>query len=404
MRVILLGLAVPNMDNSINLYSEIVQEFRKNGHEVFVVAPVMQGTSKGLHMEGGIKVLRIETMKLFGVGKFYKAIANLLLPYQFHRGMKAHKITLDFDLVLIPTPPITLMPLARKIKNKCGAKVYLILRDIFPQNAIDLKIMREGGLAHRFFRKQEKELYAICDGIGCMSPGNMKYIMAHNPEIPASIVHELPNWRRATPYPSHNQDAEIRDHYGFGDKFIVIFGGNIGKPQKMENIVALAQACRDHKDIFFAIFGEGTEKDTLAQQIATSGLQNIKVFEGLSGPEYFKVLQVADLGLISLSEDFTIPNTPSKVMVYYNSKKPILAAIDKNTDIGEILEEIGVGVWAEANKTEELKEQLLKLYKDPELREQMGENGYKYLLDRLPPERAYQTVIQELERNEMHSN
>jgi glycosyltransferase involved in cell wall biosynthesis len=86
-------------------------------------------------------------------------------------------------------------------------------------------------------------------------------------------------------------------------------------------------------------------------------------------------------------------------MVYYNSKKPILAAIDKNTDIGEILEEIGVGVWAEANKTGELKDLLLKLYKDPELRRQMGENGYKYLLDRLPPERAYQTVIQALEGN-----
>ncbi len=227
MRVILLGLAVPNMDTSTNLYADMVQEFRKNGHDVFVVAPVMQGTTKGLHMEGGIKVLRIETLKLFGVGKFYKAIANLLLPYQFHRGMKAHKIALDFDLVLIPTPPITLTPLARKIKNKCGAKVYLILRDIFPQNAIDLKIMRQGGLAHRFFRKQEKELYAISDGIGCMSPGNMRYILKHNPEIQPSIVHELPNWRRASPYPSHNQDTEIRDHYGFDDKFVVIFGGNI---------------------------------------------------------------------------------------------------------------------------------------------------------------------------------
>ena len=184
---------------------------------------------------------------------------------------------------------------------------------------------------------------------------------------------------------------------------MVIFGGNIGKPQKMENIVALAEACRDHKEIFFAIFGEGTEKETLIQQITVSGLQNIKVFDGLPGPEYFKVLQVADVGLISLSEDFTIPNTPSRVMVYYNSKKPILAAIDKNTDIGEILEDIGVGLWAEANKTEKLKALLLKLYKDPELRQQMGENGYKYLLDRLPPERAYQTVIEALEGTENSS-
>ncbi len=397
MRVIFLGLAVPNMDTSTNLYADLIQEFHKNGHDVFVVAPVMSETQSGLKVEGGVRVLRIETLKLFGVGKFYKAIANLLLPYQFGRGMRRHKIPMDFDLVLIPTPPITLMPLARKIKKKCGARVYLILRDIFPQNAIDLKIMREGGLAHRFFRSQEKELYRICDGIGCMSPGNMQYIMRHNPEIPPSIVHELPNWRRVAPYPIHDEDETIRDQYGFGNRFVVIFGGNIGLPQKMENIVALARSCAEQEDIFFAIFGEGTEKQPLADRIEAAGLQNIRVFDELSSSEYFRVLQVADVGLISLSEDFTIPNTPSKVMVYYNAKKPILAAIDRNTDIGQILEDIGAGVWAEANKTDELKGLLMKLYHDPELRKEMGENGYRYLQERLPPEIAYETVIRELE-------
>lgn len=397
MRVIFLGLRVPNMDSPADLYSELIQEFRKNGHEIFVVGPVSKGTQSGLHLEGGVQILRIETMKLFGVGKFYKAIANLLLPYQFEKGLKTHKIPLDFDLVLIPTPPITLMPLVRKIKKKCGAKVYLILRDIFPQNAIDLKIMRQGGPAHRFFRAQEKELYRICDGIGCMSPGNMQYIMKHNPEIPPSIVHELPNWKRVSPYPVHEEDEAVRKKYGFGDKFIVIFGGNIGLPQKMENIVALARACQDDENIFFAIFGEGTEKQPLTERIKAGGLQNIKVFDELSSPDYFRVLQVADVGLISLSEDFTIPNTPSKVMVYYNAKKPILAAIDTNTDIGQILEDIGAGVWAEANKPDELKRLLLRLYQNPQLRKEMGENGYKYLLERLPPEIAYETIIRELE-------
>jgi glycosyltransferase involved in cell wall biosynthesis len=396
MRVLFLGLVVSDMNSSTNLYSELIQEFHKNGHDIFVVAPVREKTRPGLQKEGGVPILRIKTMELFGVGKIYKAIANLLLPVQFYRALRAHKIDLDFDLILIPTPPITLYPLARKIKRKFGSKVYLILRDIFPQNAVDLKMMREGGAAHRFFRAQEKALYKICDGIGCMSPGNAGYILRHNPEIPASIVHQLPNWRRVKPYPVHNEDALVRQKYGFDDKFIVMFGGNIGKPQKVENIVALARACEDQKDIFFAVFGEGTEKQHLIHLITDSGLSNIHVFDGVSGQEYLRILQVADVGLISLSEDFTIPNTPSKVLAYFNAKKPILAAIDKNTDIGAILESVGAGVWAEANKTNELKKLLLKLYHQPELRKEMGENGYRYLVQSLTPELAYETVIREM--------
>ena len=344
MRVLFLGLIVPNIDTSRNLYSELIQEFQKNGHEILVVAPVRKNTKRGLQMEGGIQILRIRTLELFRVGKIYKALANLLLPVQFFQGLRRNRIDLRFDLVILHTPPITLYPVARKIKSSYGAKVYLILRDIFPQNAVDLGLMRKGGLAHRMFRAQEKAMYRICDSIGCMSPGNSAYILKHNPGIPPAKVHQLPNWMWPAPYPAHTSDLEIRQQYGLGEKFVVIFGGNIGKPQKLENIVELARACTDHKDIFFAIFGDGTEKALLVENIEKSGLTNIKVFDGLSGPEYFRVLQVAEVGLISLSEDFTIPNTPSKIMVYFNAKKPVLAAIDTNTDIGEILESIGAGV------------------------------------------------------------
>ena len=391
-----LGLIVPHIDTSRNLYSELIQEFHRNGHEVIVVAPVREGTKNGLQVEGGIKVLRIKTLELFKVGKVYKALANLLLPYQFYRGLRRNRIDLNFDLVIIHTPPITLYPVARKIKSRYGAKVYLILRDIFPQNAVDLGLMRDGGPAHRMFRAQEKAMYRICDAIGCMSPGNSEYILKHNPGIMPDKVHQLPNWMWPSPYPAHHDDVMVRRQYGFGEKFVVIFGGNIGKPQKMENIVALARACADHEDILFAIFGDGTEKAPLVELIHKSGLTNIQVFDGLPGPEYFRVLQVADVGLISLSENFTIPNTPSKIMVYFNAKKPILAAIDRNTDIGLILENIGAGLWAEANHPEAIKAKLLHLYHDAELRAKMGENGYRHLLENLTPDIAYETIVRSI--------
>ncbi len=397
MRVLFLSLILPNMDDSDNLYTELIRQFHENGHEIIAVAPRWKEESVGYKKEGGIPILRMATLKQLNVSKYYKAIANLLLPYQFRKGLKRSGVDLNFDLVITHTPPITLHPLMRWFKKRYGAMTYLILRDIFPQNAIDLNMMKEGSRPHQFFRKQEKKLYSICDGIGCMSQGNIDFVKKHNPELPADKLHMLPNWRSPLPYPAHTDLDEIRREYGFGDKFVVLFGGNIGEPQKMENIVSLAASLREHEDILFAIFGYGTKKAQLERQISEAGLSNIQLRSGIPHGEYYRVLHTADVGLLALSEEFTIPNIPSKALVYYNTKKPILAAIDKNTDMGRILEEKGAGVWAEANQTERLKELLLGLYNDPDRRREIGENGYRYLLEELTPEIAYQTIINHFE-------
>jgi glycosyltransferase involved in cell wall biosynthesis len=189
---------------------------------------------------------------------------------------------------------------------------------------------------------------------------------------------------------------KIRTTYDLQNKFVVIFGGNIGKPQKMENIVALAKACEDIPDIFFFIVGGGNEKDNLEKQIVSEQLNNIKIQGYLSREAYFNVLQTAHVGLISLSEDFTIPNYPSKALVYLNAKVPILASVDLNTDFGRHMEEIDAGLWAEAGKTQELKEKLLLLYNDTELRKQMGENGYNYMKSNLLTSMASKKLIEKI--------
>lgn len=399
MRIIYLGLAVPNMDEYHNMFTELVAEFRDNGHDITVVAPSYDANIEGLQVEDGIPILRVPTMKMFRVGKIQKGLATLLLPYQYKRALKKAKIDLNFDLVMMPTPPITLVDVASWIKRKYGAKMYLVLRDIFPQNAVDLQMMSPNGVAYSYFRKKEKEMYQTSDYIGCMSPGNIEYVKKHNPDQDPSKLHLLPNWTPLKPNLEQSEINRIKDQYGLTDKFIVMFGGNIGRPQKMENIVALAKSCAAMKDIFFLIIGGGNEKENLNRMILKEKLDNIKVKDYLTREEYFKVLQIADVGLISLSEDFTIPNIPSKSLVYYNAKVPILASIDVNTDFGPHLEEIGAGLWAEAGKTELLKEKLLQLYRNPEKRKEMGENGYHHLKNNLLVSMAYKNIMSQLKSN-----
>ena len=396
MRILFLGLSLPKLEKSTYMYTGLVREINRQGHDLLVIAPAYDKNITGLQEEMGVNVIRVPTFKLFRVGIIQKGLANLMLPVQYKKWLKKYNIKKDFDLVILPTPPITLYGLVKWFKKSATPKVYLILRDIFPQNAVDLGIMKKNGLIHWYFRKKEKNLYRIADKIGCMSEGNIEYIKRHNPEILLSKMHILANWADMVPLKEKSTLESFKEREGIVGKFVVVFGGNIGLPQKMENIVELAKACRDQEDIVFIIYGYGSEIDTLKQLVDKAALSNIKLRNGLPQKEFINLLQFADVGLISLSENFTIPNIPSKALSYYNARVPILASIDLNTDFGKILEKYKTGFWAEAGNTADLKVKLMMLYKDADLRREMGNNGYNYMKEELSCKKAYQILISEI--------
>src|SRR5450759_4029552 len=136
MKVLFLMIAYPDVAIDKNLYSDLTHEFIKHGHEVYVAAPGLYSTI--LNVEGGINVLRNKTLPLFKTSIIKKGIANLLLPYQYTYAIHKHLSNITLDLIITATPPITFNETLRILKKKNKSKIYLILRDIFPQNARDL--------------------------------------------------------------------------------------------------------------------------------------------------------------------------------------------------------------------------------------------------------------------------
>ncbi len=393
MKIIYLALGYPDIKKTTNLYTDLISEFHKNGNEILVVAPTLERDKIGIKKEGGIDVLRVKSLKLFNTNLLVKGLANILLPFHYKKALKKHVKDFDFDLILMPTPPITLVKVIEWLRKKTNAKTYLILRDIFPQNAIDLKMMKENGLIHKFFRKKELKLYAACDEVGCMSKANVDYVIKHNPKMDHSKLHILPNWENLPTYKEVDDNNEIKKNYGIENKLVIIFGGNIGKPQRMENIIKLAKECIDIKDMVFFIIGSGSERANLENMIASENLKNVILRNQIPRSDYNKLLQIADIGLISLNQDFTIPNFPSKVLSYFSLKIPVLASIDVNTDFGEFIENINAGIWSEAGDVILLKNNLMKLYNDKNLRKEMGQNGHDYMKENLLPSDAYSIII-----------
>lgn len=391
MNILFLMLAFPDMTKSANMYTDLVEEFASQGHCVYPVAPVQGKGKTAIQEEQGIHVLRVKTLPLFSDSIFVKGLANILLPYQYKTAIKRFWKNIRFDLIIMPTPPITLVSVVDYFKQRFGCKFYLILRDIFPQNAVDLGMMRKGALLYNYFRNQERKLYNIADAIGCMSQGNIDYVINHNPDVKREKLHILMNFQKSNSIPS--KDERIIAKYGLEGKFVVVFGGNMGIPQKMENVIALAKGCLIYKDVIFLLVGKGTHLTKIRELAQLEGVTNIHFIDFVPREDYLKLVSLCNVGLISLNEKFTIPNIPSKTLAYYDVRIPILASIDVNTDYGKMLVESQTGLYSVAGDVKSLLENFLILYQDSNLRKHMGENGKRYLEKYMSPNAAYKVII-----------
>lgn len=220
------------------IYTDLIRKFRDEGHEVYVVSPTERRYKEktAIIVDNGVHLLNVRTLNLQKSNLIEKGIGNLLIEVQYKLAIKKYFTSIKFDLVLYSTPPISFTRIISEIKRKNNAKSYLLLKDIFPQNAVDLDFIKEGCFIHRYFRIKERMLYEISDYIGCMSEANKNYLLKQNPQIDPGKIEINPN--SITPNRTHislEQKQQIRKKFGLpSDKLIFLYGGNLGKPQGID--------------------------------------------------------------------------------------------------------------------------------------------------------------------------
>ncbi|MBC2856178.1 glycosyltransferase family 4 protein [Cetobacterium sp. 2A] len=400
MNILFLLLDYSKNKNHMGLYKELVYEFRDQGHEVYVATATEKkwGLETTLNKEDGINVLRLKTGNMFEVGFIEKGITNLTLGSIFKKEISREFSNVKFDLVIHHTPPITFTPVIDYLKKKYKTKSYLILRDIFPQNAKDLGIIKNP-ILFEFFRQKERKLYGKSDYIGCMSEGNINFLRKHNPEVSEDKVHILRNWGKIKNKPIIDKKI-IREKYGFKElDFITIFGGNMGKPQGLEFLMKLAKEYKYKENIKFLMVGKGNEKKRLEEIVEKQKLSNVIFLNFIPREDYEKLTAACDLGIVSLHSCFTIPNIPSKTIDYCKLGLPILACTDRNTDYPEILEnEAKCGLSSIYGDLKTYKINFEELLNNKELRESLGENGREYYEEKLGVDIAYETIMNEIKK------
>lgn len=258
-------------------------------------------------------------------------------------------------------------------------------------------MMKKGGLLHKIFRIKEKQLYRVSDYIGCMSPANVDFILSHNPDLDPKKVEVNPNSIAPVLINVALGDKNlIRDKYRIPkDAVVFLYGGNLGKPQGIDFLIEVLETNINRKNVSFIIVGGGTEYNVVDKWYKKNQPINILLLQSLP-KDYDELIKACDVGLIFLDKRFTIPNFPSRLLSYLEHKMPVLAATDKNTDIGKIIEEAGCGFWVESGDLGRFNELLGKFEGNKELLKLMGENSYKILMKEYTVDVAYSSVINKL--------
>ena len=323
------------------LMSDLAEEFSVNNHQVTVITPTSNFNEKSsLKNYDNYQLFRFRSFKIVDVGFTRRALNELFLPITFLFSYFFSQIKREkFNYIIWYSPSIFLSPIIWLINRKPKAKTYLILRDIFPEWTIDLKLMKEG-IIYKFFKFVASFQYKIADVIGIQSESNFEIIKN---KVSSKKVEVLNNWN--TDSEMSDIEDEIINLKAFRNKKIVVYIGNMGIAQDMNFIIDLIEKLEsNNQELAFLFIGRGNEVKNLKHKAEIKNLENLKFFDEIPHKKALNLLRACSVGLISLDPRHKSHNIPGKFISYLQSALPVIARINPKSDLEDLITKNNVGI------------------------------------------------------------
>jgi glycosyltransferase involved in cell wall biosynthesis len=318
----------------------------------------------------GIEVLRVAAPPTRAQSFVHRALAEMWLPFAMLRNVRKSPFrSAKWDLLVWYSPPIFFGPLIWALRRTSGARTYLILRDIFPEWAVDLGLVRKGPV-YIVFKAVAALQYAVAEVIGVQTPSNLAYLSGWT--SPNRCIEVLHNWLTVTPDVGCSIAVEKTVLAG---RKIFVYIGNMGIAQGMDIFIELIQSLRHRDDIGFLFVGRGSEFAKLEAEKASRELNNVLFFGEIDSSEIPGLLAQCQVGLVALHPDHKTHNIPGKFVSYVHYGLPVLARVNAGTDLERIIEDNGVGKVYVGNSVDELKRLAEELADDDAMRHAMSELG-----------------------------
>lgn len=337
---------------------DLSREFVRQGHELTVLLPSAELQQPwAIEDFRGVRVLRLRAPRTKDIDYVRRTIGEFFMPYAMLRNLRKSPLAEErWDGVLWYAPSIFFGPIANALKKSSGCKGYLIIRDIFPEWAVDMGLMGRG-LPYRFFKAVANYQYSVADVIGIQTPGNARYFeewtrdQNHRLEV-------LQNWLADAPDMPCSINLEETKLAG---RKIFVYAGNMGVAQGMDILIDLAERFRDREDVGFLFVGRGSDAGRLAREVKARGLENVIFRDEISPDEIPGLLRQCHFGLVALHPSHKTHNIPGKFLTYMQSGLPVLACINSGNDLESVINDERVGEVITDGSVESLQEKAERL-------------------------------------------
>lgn len=378
----------PEVRSASQLMLELARALRQRGHRVSVVTCMPQYNldeatrtddyQKVMIEDDGIRVIRVNTPPHHKVNYWVRGVAQVVMPAQFLAAIRRH-IGEAPDVVLVYSPPLPLAEVGIWCSKLFHARFVLNVQDVFPQNAIDLGVLKNQRIINAF-QWLERRAYRLADHIMVHSGGNLEFLQQQKnvPREKLSVVH---NWIDLAPHQQATRANCYREKLGLVDKFVLLFAGVMGPSQKLDDVIRVARRVQNIEDFVLLLVGDGTERDRLEAMVAEHKLKNVIFHPFVSAQEYVHLVKEADLGLVSLSSDNQTPVVPGKILGYMAGGVPVLAYLHQASDGHQIIRDARCGHTCVSGDVERMTALLKKVMSRRGELGQMGEAGRAYVTE-----------------------
>jgi len=327
---------------------DLALDLKARGHNVFVVTttphynedaealaaqPLRSYWGKLIQRSDyqGIDVLHV-WMPRKGKNKLLRIIAWL----GFHTTSTLAGVVAQFkpDIVLAPSPPLTIGVSAWSLSLWHNCKFIYNVQEIYPDVAINLGVLRNK-FSIKILQQLEIFVYAKASALAVISESMATHIREKS--IPAGKVRLIPNFVDVKDFRPLPKDNDFSRRYDLQNRFVVSYAGNMGKPQGLDTLIEAAHLLRDEVGIHFLLLGDGSERDSLIEQVQRLKLPNISILPYQPYSLMAEAYAASDVSFVSQAPGTSSDGIPSKVYRIMACARPVIACTDYDSDLARLV-------------------------------------------------------------------
>ena len=342
---------------------DLSRELVRQGHQLTVLLPANDNAQAWrLDDWEGVRVLRLRSPKTKDVGYVRRTLSEFWMPFAMRRQLKCSPLAHErFDGVVWYSPSIFHGPLVQALKRQSRCPSYLIIRDIFPEWAVDMGLMGRG-LPYRVFDAVARYQYSVADVIGVQTPGNLTYFDRWQQQQ-GRTLEVLQNWLGK---PAQARCPIRLDQTALSGRQVFVYAGNMGVAQGMDIVLELAEQLQNRADVGFLLVGRGSDVARLKASAKDRALNNVLFHDEIHPDEIPDLYAQCSAGIVALDPRHRSHNIPGKFLTYMQSGLPVLANVNAGNDLAQMIRAQQVGQVCENNDLlaiQQLAEQLLQQIK-----------------------------------------